>query len=76
MRDSASIKKGYLSVNGVKKKLPKYYLERRRKTDPEAFDHISNLKFDFMSKRPKESRLRKEQKEKAQKKLTDTKKKL
>lgn len=76
MRDSKSIKKGYLSVNGVRSKLPKYYLEYLRKNDPEAFDHISNLKFDFMSKRPKESRLRKEQKEKAQKRLTAAKKRL
>ncbi|AZL82939.1 replication initiator protein [Apis mellifera associated microvirus 61] len=76
MRNSDSIKKGYLTVNGVKKKLSKYYLEWLRKNDPDTFDNISNMKFDFMCKLPKESRLRKEQKEKAQKKLTDTKKKL
>lgn len=76
MRDSKSIKKGYLTVNGVRTKLPKYYLEYLRKNDPETFDEISNLKFDFMSKRPKESRLRKEQKEKAQKRLTAAKKRL
>lgn len=76
MRDSESIKKGYLTIDGVKKKIPKYYLEHLRKTDPDTFDYLSNLKFDFMSERPKESRLRKEQKEAAQKRLTDTKKKL
>lgn len=76
MRDSQSIKKGYLSVNGVRTKLPKYYMEHLRKNDPEAFDHLSNLKFDFMKSKPKESELRKRQKEHAQKKLTDTKKKL
>lgn len=76
MRGSVSLKKGFLSLDGVKKKLPKYYLEWLRKNDPATFDNISNLKFDFMSKQPKESRLRKEQKEFAQKKLTDTKKKL
>lgn len=76
MRGSDSLKKGYLSVNGVKKKLPKYYLEWLRVNDPDAFDYVSNLRFDFASKKPAESRLRKEQKEKAQKKLTDTKKKM
>jgi len=76
MRDSASIKKGYLSVNGVKSKLPKYYMEWLRKNDPNTFDHLSNLKFDFMKSLPKESELRKRQKEEAQKKLTDTKKKM
>lgn len=76
MRDSASIKNGFLTVNGVKKKLPKYYLEYLRKTDPDAFDKIQNRKFEFMKEKPQESPLRKKQKEEAQKKLTDTKKTL
>lgn len=76
MRESNSIKKGYLSVNGVKKKLPKYYMEHLRKNDPETFDYLSNMKFDFMNSKKPESRLRREQKENAQKLLTDTKKKL
>lgn len=76
LRGSRSVHKGYLTVNGQKKRLPKYYLEDLRKNDPEAYDRIQNLKFDFMSTKPKESRLRKEQREFAQKKLTDTKKKL
>lgn len=76
MRQSNSIKKGFLTVNGVKKKLPKYYLEHLRKHDPKTYDQISNMKFDFMNAQPIESALRKEQKEYAQKKLTDTKKKL
>lgn len=76
LRDSESVKKGYLSVNGVRKKLPKYYMEWLRKNDPETFDKLSNIKFDFMSKLPKESPLRKKQKEEAQKLLTDTKKKI
>lgn len=75
-RDSQSIKKGYLSVNGQKKKIPKYYLEYLRKNDPVAYDHIQNMKFDFMLEKPKESSLRKKQKQEAQKLLTDTKKKL
>lgn len=76
LRDSPSIKKGYLAVNGVRTKLPKYYLEHLKKTDPETYDYLANLKFDFMNARPKESPLRKKQKEEAQKKLTDTKKRL
>lgn len=76
MRGTTSIKKGYLTVSGVKKKLPKYYMEWLRVNDPDTFDHISNLKFDFMVSKPKESPLRKAQKEEVQKKLTDTKRKL
>lgn len=75
-RDSESIKKGYLSVNGHKKKIPKYYMEHLKKFFPDTYDYLANLKFDFMQSLPKESSLRKKQKEFAQKKLTDTKKKL
>lgn len=76
MRDSDSIKKGYLSVNGVRKTLPKYYLEHLRKTNPKVYDEIQNLKFDFKSRQKPESALRRQQKELAQKLLTDTKKRL
>lgn len=76
MRDDLSIKKGYLSVGGVKKKLPKYYSEHLKKHDPNTYETLQNRKFDFMSTLPKESPLRKKQKEEAQKKLTDTKRKL
>lgn len=76
LRDSKSLKKGFLSVNGIKHKLPKYYLEHLRKTDPETYDKIQNLKFEFMNSKPKDSYLRRKQKEAAQKKLTDSKKKL
>lgn len=76
MRDSDSLKKGYLSVNGVRKKLPKYYMEYLRKNDPALFDHLSNLRFDFAASKPVESMTRKQQKEIAQKLLTDTKRKM
>lgn len=76
MRGSSSLKKGFLSVDGVKKKIPKYYLEWLKKNDPVTYDYISNLKFDFMNELPKEGALRRSQKELAQKKLTDTKKRL
>lgn len=76
LRDSKSLKKGYLTVNGVKKKLPKYYLEYLRLNDPDTYDHIQNLKFDFMSTLEVDSPLRKKQKEETQKKLTDTKRRL
>lgn len=76
MRDDLSIKKGYLSVDGVKKKLPKYYLEHLKKHDTNTYETLQDRKFNFMSQLPKESPLRKKQKEEAQKKLTDTKRKL
>lgn len=76
MREPNLLKKGYFTVDGAKKKLSKYYLEYLRVNHPDIFDNIQNLKFDFMNSLPKESRLRREQKEFAQKKLTDTKKKM
>ena len=76
LRGSKSLHKGYLSVNGVRSKLPKYYLEWLRVNEPDIFDEITNMRFDFVSSLPPESALRKEQKEFAQKKLTDTKKRI
>lgn len=76
LKASDSIKKGFLTVNGVRKRLPKYYLEHLREHDPATYDEISNLKFDFHQSRPHESPLRKKQKEDAQQRLTDTKKRL
>lgn len=76
LRGSNSIKKGYLSVNGVKTKLPKYYQNFLQINDPQTFEKLKQQKFDIMVARPKETSLRKKQKEEAQKKLTDSKKKL
>lgn len=76
VRHSDSIKKGFLTLDGVKKKLPKYYSEHQKKYDPRTFEKNADRKFDYMIKLPKESTLRKIQKEETQKKLTDTKKRL
>lgn len=76
LRGSESLKKGFLTVNGVKQKIPKYYMEHLRENDPHLFEVLSDKKFDHASKKPSETRLRKQQKENAQKKLTDTKKRL
>lgn len=76
MRGSDTLKKGFLTVNGVKKKIPKYYLEDLKKNNPEAYEKIKNDRFDYYSQLPSESPLRKRQKEEAQKLLTDTKKRL
>lgn len=76
LRETDSIKKGFLTLDGVKKKLPKYFQEYLKRNDPKTYEKLQDKKFDFMSKLPKESRLRKEQKEFAQKKLTDTKKRM
>lgn len=76
LRGSPSLKKGFLSVNGVKKKIPKYYMEDLKKSDPSTYEKLKDQKFEFMQSKPHESSLRKAQKEEAQKLLTDTKKKL
>lgn len=75
-RESSAIRRGFLTVNGVKKKLPKYYTEHLRKVDPELHAILTDQKADFALSRPKETSLRKKQREEAQKLLTDTKKKL
>lgn len=76
IRETNSLKKGFLSVNGVRTKLPKYYSEHLKKSDPRTHEAIADRKFDYVSKLPRETILRKAQKEEAQKMLTDTKKKL
>lgn len=76
IRGSDSLKKGYLTLDGVKKKLPKYYKEHMKKHDPFLHEEISDRNFEHARTRAPESPLRKKQKEQAQKKLTDTKKKL
>ena len=38
LRDSESLKKGYITVNGVKKKIPKYYLEHMKESDPNTYE--------------------------------------
>lgn len=76
LRGSSTLRKGYLTVNGQKKPLPKYYLEWLRVNEPDVYDDIKNLRFDFAQTKPKETVLRREQKEKAQKKLTDSKKRM
>lgn len=75
-RNSDSLKKGFLTVNGVKKKIPKYYMEDLKTSNPALHAELKDQKFDFANAKPKESRLRREQKELAQKLLTDTKKKM
>lgn len=76
LRGSDSLKKGFISVNGVKRKLPKYYLNWLKENDPQTHAKLQDKKFDFMQTLPKETQLRKQQKEYAQKLLTDTKKKI
>ncbi|QXP08155.1 MAG: replication initiator protein [Arizlama microvirus] len=74
MRGTNSVKKGYLTVDGVKKKLPKYYLEDLKKNHKNSYEQITQDRMDHaLSKKP-ESELRKKQKENVQKRLTDTKK--
>lgn len=76
LRGAETLSKGYLTVNGVKTKLPKYYLEDIKKNNPRLHERISDSRYDYAISRPKESALRLEQKEQTQKLLTDTKKKL
>lgn len=75
-RDSSSIRKGFLVTNGVKSKLPKYYLEYLKKTDLPKFLEIQDKRATFALERPKESAKRREQKEEALKLLTDTKRRM
>lgn len=76
MRQSNSIKKGYLSVNGVRTKLPKYYQNFLQTHDPDTYEKLKDARFEVMINKPKETTLRKKQREEAQRMLTDTKKKL
>lgn len=76
MKNSESLKKGFLTVNGVKQKIPKYYLEDLKTSNPSIYESIKSNRSDYALKKEPETALRKKQKEEAQKLLTDTKKKL
>lgn len=76
LRDSDSIKKGYLFIDGVRTKLPKYYKEHLKVTNPRTHEKLADLRFDYAKTKKPETELRKKQKEAAQKRLTDTKKRL
>jgi len=76
LRGSDSLKKGFLANDGVKQKIPKYYMEDLKKSDPRLYEAIKDKKHDFAASRPIETRLRKQQKEEAQKLLTNAKRKL
>lgn len=76
LRGSDSLKKGFLFVDGQKKKLPKYYLEWLRDNDLPTYLKLIDSRYDFASSREIESEKRRKQKEFAQKKLTDTKRKI
>lgn len=76
LRGSSSINKGYLAVNGVRQKLPKYYMEDLKKNDPRRAEVIADKRYEYAKSQPKESWERLRQKEEAQKLLTDSKKKL
>lgn len=76
MRQHQSLKKGFLTNNGVKQKIPKYYMEDLKKYDLETYEILKDSKADFALKKAPETKLRKAQREEAQSLLTDTKKKL
>lgn len=76
LRGSASLKKGFLTVNGVKQKIPKYYMEDLKKSDPALYEALKDSKSDYALARPVETELRKKQKETAQRLLSSAKKKL
>lgn len=75
-KDSDSFRKGYLTVNGQKTKIPKYFMEHLKNNNLSLYTQIKDSNFDFNSRKEYESSLRKKQKEEAQKLLTDTKKKM
>lgn len=76
MKAHPSLKKGFLSVNGVKQKIPKYLMEDLKTSDPSLYEELRNLKSDYALAQPIETELRKKQKETAQKLLTSAKKRL
>lgn len=76
LRGSQSLLKGYLSVDGVRTKLPKYYLEWLKENDTNSYEIIKDKRFDHAKDRPVETTERKRQRENAQKLLTDTKRRL
>ena len=52
MRNSSSIRKGFLSVDGVPRALPKYFLEYLKNTDPGFYEKLKDQRFDFAQRQP------------------------
>ena len=52
MRNSASVRKGFLSVDGVPRALPKYFLEYLKNNDPRFYEELKNQRFDHAQRQP------------------------
>lgn len=74
MRDSPSIRKGFLSVDGVPRSLPKYFLEYLKNTDPRFYEELKDQRFDHAQTRPTRSGSEKQRLELYFKELQSTKK--
>lgn len=53
LRNSKSIRKGFLSLDGKIKALPKYFLEYLKNTDPRYYEELKNQRADFAASRKK-----------------------
>lgn len=52
LRNSPSIRKGFLSVDGVPKALPKYFLTYLKDTDPDWYEELKDQRFDHAQRQP------------------------
>lgn len=52
LRESPSIRKGFLSVEGVPRSLPKYFLEYLKHTDPKFYEELKQQRFDHAIRQP------------------------
>ena len=52
MRNSASVRKGFLSVDGVPRALPRYFLEYLKDNDPRFYEELKNQRFDHAQRQP------------------------
>lgn len=52
LRESPSIRKGFLSLDGSIRALPKYFLEYIKNTDPRWYEELKNQRYDYASSLP------------------------
>lgn len=74
MRDSDSILKGFLSVDGIPRALPKYFLEYLKNAQPAFYEQIKDQRFDHAQRQPVVSRDEKERRDAHYKMLQKTRK--
>jgi len=76
LKNSDSLNKGYITCNGVKFPLSKYYMDHLKENAPDVFAKLKQKNLDYISNQPIQSEQELKMREEAKNYLTDTKRKM